>query len=70
MVHGKSEQNEWHDIEYQGAMAKAPAVLRKDPKNAVAAAKLVVSQRRRPLGLDGRQAKVKDCLQEFGQGNA
>ena len=28
MMHGKREsgQNEWRDVEYQGAMAKAPAV--------------------------------------------
>ena len=35
----ESGQNEWHDIENQGAMAKA----RKDPKIVGAAAKLVVS---------------------------
>ena len=53
----ESGPNEWHDIEYRGAMAKAPC-SETTQKNSVAAAKLVVSQRRRrPLGLDGRQAK-------------
>ena len=43
----ESGQNEWYDVEYQGAMAKKTAVLRQVPENAVAAAKLAVSQRRR-----------------------
>ena len=51
-------------------MAETPCPER-TLKNAVAAAKPVVSQRRRrPLGLDGRQAKAKYCLRELGQGNA
>ena len=42
-----------------------------DSKNAAATTKFVVSQRRRrPLGLDGRQAKAKYCLREIGKGNA
>ena len=55
-------QNEW-----QGT---SPAVPRQNLANARASAKLVVSwRRRRPLGLDGRQAKAKGCLRELGQGN-
>ena len=66
----ESGQNEWHDMECQGAMAKAPPCSDRT-QNAVAAAKLVASQRRRrPLGLDGRQAKAKYCFRELGQGNA
>ena len=42
-----------------------------NPTNALASAKLVISSRsRRPLGLDGRQAKAKGCLRKHGQGNA
>ena len=40
-------QNEWHDIKYQGVMAKAPPWPREDPENADAAAKLAFIQGRR-----------------------
>ena len=38
-------------------------------KNAAATTKFVVSQRRRPLGLDGRQVKARYSLRELGEGN-
>ena len=37
------------------------------PTNSPASAKLVVSWRRRPLGLDGRQAKAKDCFEKLAK---
>ena len=42
---------------------------RKDSENA-AVTKFVVSLRRRPLGLDGTQAKGRYCLREIGKGNS
>ena len=63
MVHGKRVGKTSGMILSIKEQWQNPAVPRKDPKNAVAAAKLVVSQRRRrPLGLDGRQAKARHCL--------
>ena len=63
-----AEQGMTLSIKGQG---KSPAVPRQNPTNAPASAKLVISKRRRrPLGLDGRQAKAKGCLREPGQGNA
>ena len=63
---GARQEN--RQIEWQGT---SPAVPRQNPANARASAKLVVNwRRRRPLGLDGRQAKAKGCLRELGQGNA
>ena len=57
--------NEWRDLQYQGAVAKASAVPRQHLTDAPASAKLVVTcRRRRSLGLDGRLAKAKDCLRE------
>ena len=48
---------------------KRPAVPQQDLQNAIAAATCAVSQRRRrPLGLDGRQAKAKYRLRKFGVG--
>ena len=47
-------QNKWHDLEYQGARAKAPPYPDRTLQTATASAKLVVSCRRRPSGLDGR----------------
>ena len=59
----ESGQNEWHDIEYHAARAKAPGVPRQNPISAFASAKLVVSQRRRrPFGLDGRKTDDGEVL--------
>ena len=64
-------QNEWYDLEYQGAKAEAPPCPKQHPADSPAKAKLVVGlRRRRSLGSDGRQAKAKDCFREPGQGNA
>ena len=67
----ESWQNEWHDMEYQGVMAKAPWCPREDLENDVAAATFAFSQAgRRPVGCDGRQAKAQYRFREDGQENA
>ena len=51
--------------------AKASPCSRQNPTSAPASGKLVISWgRRRPLGLNRRQAKAKGCLRKPGQGNA
>ena len=67
----ESGQNEWHYMEYQGAMAKTPPCSERTLKNVVAAEKFAFIQwGRRPLGRDGRQAKAEYRFREDGQENA
>ena len=66
----ESGQNEWHDIEFQGALAKAPPCPDRTLKTPLLQQSSSSARRRRPLGLDGRQAKAKYCLRELRQGNA
>ena len=70
MVHGKRVGKTSGMIFSFKEQWQKPRRARQDPTNAVPAAKLVVSQRRRrPLGPDGSQAKAKYCLRELGKGN-
>ena len=64
-------RNEWYDLEYQGAEAKAPpcsdSTLQTTlPQQSSSSAR----EEEDPLGCDGRKAKAKDCFRELGQGNA
>ena len=71
LVLQESGQNEWHDIKYQGIIAKSPSMPREDFENADAAAKLVVIQgRRKSVDLCGRQAQAACRFRGDGQENA
>ena len=59
-------QDEWHDVECQGVVVKVPPC----PENAVATAKLVLSQRRRrPLGIDWKTGEGETLPSRNGKGN-
>ena len=60
--------NEWHDIEYHGAVAKAPPCPDRTLETPLPQ-RSSSSDREEggSLGIDGRQAKAKRCLRKRGQ---
>ena len=65
----ESGQNEWHEVEYQGAMAKAPPCPERAQKTPLPQQRSS-SAREEEGHLVLVEAKARYCLREFVQGNA
>ena len=65
-------QNEWYDLEYQGARAKAPPCPDSTSQTLLPqrSSSSAGEEEDHWLFDDGRFAKAKDCLRDLGQGNA